>query len=68
MATPPRSSTVADAPRTQIGAQLPLSPWTQPHLDERETARDLRWPQNVKTYSSMLNDARMEASTAVRCS
>jgi hypothetical protein len=64
VATPPRTSTVADAPRNELGAQLralshgPIE-FSKPVLDERETARDLRWPQSNKTYASMLNDAQM---------
>jgi hypothetical protein len=61
---PPRSSTVADAPTSELGTvhRIPVSigPFGGVAIDERELQRDLAWPRSVKTYEAMPNDAHID--------
>lgn len=58
-------SAIPEAPTTELGApsrvtNLPGFPGAQV-LDDREIARDLRWPRSVRvTYPAMFNDAQVD--------
>jgi hypothetical protein len=64
---PPRSSTVADAPTSELGAlsrSIAISPGLfgggGAVIEERERQRDLAWPRSVDTYAGMVNDAHVD--------
>lgn len=48
------------APTTELGTAQTQTGWASPILDERETARDLRFPRSAKTFAQMMNDAQVE--------
>lgn len=48
------------APTVELGSMLRQNAWSAPALDERELQRDLTYPQSVRTYGAMLNDAQVD--------